>query len=151
MNERCFNHPDKKSLAPCHSCKKYFCEECLTEGREYYYCGDEQCQALKNQEDQRFEGSAKRDTALLQQKWKENGRRFYKKTSKILGIAWVLLTVFLFIMVPSYNLKNPSWLPLISLIVCLKWFVLSWFVRVTVYRHFIWKRRMMLEVQENQP
>ena len=150
MKDKCFNHPDKESLAPCHSCGKYFCEECLTEGREYYYCKDEQCQAFKNQEDQRLEVSAKRGTALLQQKWKEKGRRFYRKIFKILGIAWVLLTAILFIMVPSYNLKNPSWVPLISLLVCLKWFLLSWFVRITIYRHFIWERRIMREFQENQ-
>jgi len=150
MKQKCFIHTDKNSLAPCHSCGKHYCEECLTEGVEYYYCKKEQCQADKAQEDSRFEVATKMDETLLQQKWKENGIRFYKKTFMILAVVWVLLTIVLLIAVPSYNLKNPSWLPLLSLVVCLKWFVLSWFVRVTVYRHFIWERRIMRGIQRNR-
>ena len=150
MKQKCFIHTDKNSLAPCHSCGKHYCEECLTEGVEYYYCKKEQCQADKAREDSRFEVATKMDETLLQQKWKENGIRFYKKTFMILAVVWVLLTIVLLIAVPSYNLKNPSWLPLLSLVVCLKWFVLSWFVRVTVYRHFIWERRIMRGIQRNR-
>ena len=147
MKEKCYIHPDRNALAPCHACGKYYCEECLIEGKEYYYCQKEECQADKAQESNRFEVAAKRNETLLQQKWKENSIRFYKKTSIILAVAWVFLTIFLFIAVPSYSLKNPFWLPVLSLVVCLKWFVLCWLIRATVYRYFFWERRMMREFQ----
>lgn len=104
-----------------------------------------QCQALKNQEDDAFEASEKRDTVLLQQKWKENGSRFYKKISKVLGIAWVLLTAFLFAMPRPYNVSHVLLFPLLSFVICLKLFLLSWFVRLIIYKP-IWKREMTLEL-----
>jgi len=33
MKEKCFNHPDKKAISYCHSCGKYFCEDCLSIGK----------------------------------------------------------------------------------------------------------------------
>ena len=148
MKEKCVKHPDRKSLAPCHSCKKYYCEDCLTVGSEYYYCKDEQCQVLKKQEDNRFKVSEEVNTNLLQQKWKENGRKFYKKIFKILGISWIFLSVFLFIAL-SYNFKKPYLSPILSLIICLKCFVWVWFIRTVFYKHLIWEKRVMREVQEN--
>lgn len=41
---KCFNHSDKEALNVCHSCGRSFCEDCLTEGLEYYYCKDVACQ-----------------------------------------------------------------------------------------------------------
>lgn len=46
----CFNHPAKKALSKCHGCGNYFCEECLDEGLEYYYCRRPECQSLRLQE-----------------------------------------------------------------------------------------------------
>lgn len=46
----CFNHPDKKALSKCHGCGKDYCEECLDEGLEYYYCKRPECQSLLLQE-----------------------------------------------------------------------------------------------------
>lgn len=46
----CFNHPDKKALSVCHGCGRYYCEECLHEGIEYYYCRGPECQSLLKQE-----------------------------------------------------------------------------------------------------
>jgi len=43
MEIKCKNHPDKKSFNFCHSCGKYFCEDCLNEGMEYYYCNEPVC------------------------------------------------------------------------------------------------------------
>ena len=44
-NEKtCFKHPGSKASSFCHSCGKYYCEECLTEGPEYWYCKDIECQ-----------------------------------------------------------------------------------------------------------
>ena len=48
--ENCFNHPHEKALSVCHGCGKYFCESCLDEGEEFYYCKDPSCQALLKQE-----------------------------------------------------------------------------------------------------
>lgn len=44
MIQHCVNHPEKEALSFCHSCGKYFCNECLVEGNEYYYCNSEKCQ-----------------------------------------------------------------------------------------------------------
>ncbi len=43
MKNYCINHPNKKALSFCHICKNYYCEECLIEGKEYYYCHQTQC------------------------------------------------------------------------------------------------------------
>jgi len=43
MEHYCKNHPNKKALSLCHSCGEYFCSDCLTEGKEYYYCKNNEC------------------------------------------------------------------------------------------------------------
>ncbi|MFZ3091822.1 MAG: hypothetical protein WA240_14535 [Nitrospirota bacterium] len=55
MKEKCSNHPNKNSLSFCHSCGKYFCEDCLNEGEEYYYCKEEKCQLLLKKEKLRLQ------------------------------------------------------------------------------------------------
>ena len=48
--ESCVNHSDKKAFSTCHNCGKYFCEQCLKEGKEFYYCLSPICQQiLKNE------------------------------------------------------------------------------------------------------
>jgi hypothetical protein len=42
----CVNHPYKKAFSICHSCGKDYCEACLDEGKEYYYCKNPECQKL---------------------------------------------------------------------------------------------------------
>lgn len=44
--KECVNHPGREALSICHSCGESFCEECLTEGNEYYYCAKPECQAM---------------------------------------------------------------------------------------------------------
>jgi hypothetical protein len=46
----CFNHPDKKALSICHGCGKKYCELCLDEGKEYYYCKNPECHKLLEKE-----------------------------------------------------------------------------------------------------
>jgi hypothetical protein len=46
----CINHPDKEALSICRVCGKDFCESCLDEGKEYYYCKNPECQELLNKE-----------------------------------------------------------------------------------------------------
>ena len=48
--EHCLNHPDRKALSICHACGKYFCEFCLSEGKEFYYCQNPSCQELLKKE-----------------------------------------------------------------------------------------------------
>lgn len=48
--EYCVNHPDKKALSHCHGCGKPYCESCLDEGEEYYYCRRPDCQRLMRKE-----------------------------------------------------------------------------------------------------
>jgi len=42
----CYNHPDKKAFSICHGCGKDYCESCLDEGKEFYYCKNPECQKL---------------------------------------------------------------------------------------------------------
>ncbi len=44
--ENCVNHPNKKALSACHGCGKHYCESCLDEGKEFYYCKNSECQEL---------------------------------------------------------------------------------------------------------
>ncbi|MHB8337520.1 MAG: putative signal transducing protein [Ignavibacteriaceae bacterium] len=46
----CFNHPDKKAFSICHSCGKNYCESCLDEGKEFYYCRNPECHILFKEE-----------------------------------------------------------------------------------------------------
>lgn len=46
----CVNHPDKKAVSVCHHCGKDYCGECLTEGREYYYCFSPECREALEKE-----------------------------------------------------------------------------------------------------
>jgi hypothetical protein len=46
----CINHPDKKAFSICHGCGKDYCEFCLDEGKEYYYCKNRECQKLLKKE-----------------------------------------------------------------------------------------------------
>lgn len=48
--ETCYNHPAKDALSFCHNCKTYYCEECLTEGKEFYYCKKPECQKMLQKE-----------------------------------------------------------------------------------------------------
>ena len=46
----CYNHSDRKAFSLCHGCGKDYCEECLDEGTEYYYCKNPECQKLLKDE-----------------------------------------------------------------------------------------------------
>lgn len=46
----CTNHPDRKALSVCHGCAKPYCEDCLDEGKEFYYCRKPACQGLMKKE-----------------------------------------------------------------------------------------------------
>lgn len=146
MKEKCFNHPNKEAISFCHSCEKYFCADCLSIGRAYYYCKDEKCQLLLNEENERFQETDDKINFVEDQRWKEDSKRFYKKTFKILSILWVLLTLFLF-MVTSYKEKI-YYLPIISFIVCAKWLIIIYLLRITIYKHFFWKRKLSEELSK---
>ncbi len=40
----CTNHIDKTAYSICNNCKEEFCEDCLDEGKDFYYCKKEECQ-----------------------------------------------------------------------------------------------------------
>lgn len=50
MKKNCKIHPEKTALNFCHICGEYFCDACLSEGIEYYYCQREPCQQFYLQE-----------------------------------------------------------------------------------------------------
>jgi transposase-like protein len=43
--EPCYNHHRVKAVSTCHHCGLAYCEECLTEGADWYYCNAPECQA----------------------------------------------------------------------------------------------------------
>ena len=63
MGNKCSNHPDRESIAPCHSCGKHFCKDCLIEGKEYFYCKEDKCQAFLKKENSLFEVTGGERTA----------------------------------------------------------------------------------------
>ena len=46
----CKNHPGRKAFSICHNCGEHYCEDCLSEGQEYYYCKKNECQAALKKE-----------------------------------------------------------------------------------------------------
>ena len=50
MVEYCKNHPTKKAISFCHSCKQHYCEDCLEEGVEYWFCKSINCLESKLKE-----------------------------------------------------------------------------------------------------
>ncbi len=50
MREKCTNHPDTEAFNLCHSCNRYYCKECLTEGTTYYYCSSPECRLALQRE-----------------------------------------------------------------------------------------------------
>ena len=50
MGHSCFTHPTRQALSFCHSCGRYFCSDCLVEGKDFYYCMDETCRGGLRQE-----------------------------------------------------------------------------------------------------
>ncbi len=62
----CVNHPNRRTFSICHSCGKDYCEQCLNEGKEYYYCESEICQVeLKKELELHETGTIKKT-----KKWK---------------------------------------------------------------------------------
>src|SRR5690554_6928537 len=51
MNNFCTNHPQKQAISFCHNCGNYYCKDCLNEGKEYYYCNNEDCYKKYIEED----------------------------------------------------------------------------------------------------
>lgn len=69
MVQHCVNHPEKEALSFCHSCGKYFCGYCLTEGKEYYYCNSEICQAEFKKEIENSISSPNKSTKKWRYGW----------------------------------------------------------------------------------
>jgi hypothetical protein len=46
----CTNHPGKTAYSICNNCKEDFCEDCLDEGKDFYYCQKEECQQKLKEE-----------------------------------------------------------------------------------------------------
>jgi hypothetical protein len=150
MTESCSNHPNKKSLSICHSCGRPFCQDCLVLGNEFYYCKEEQCQVLLRQENSRFEKTEEAIAEFSIQRWRESSRRFYGIAGLILCIAWILLTVFLLLTVSPDKKQSPYWLPVLSFIACARWFIIVWLIRVTIYKHLFWKRKIAKDFAEGR-
>ena len=46
----CVNHNSKKAFSICHGCGKDYCDSCLDEGIEFYYCKNPECQKILREE-----------------------------------------------------------------------------------------------------
>ena len=42
---KCYNHPERIAYSICSNCGRYYCEECLLEGTDYYYCKSSECRS----------------------------------------------------------------------------------------------------------
>jgi len=49
-NKTCSKHANSAALSHCHSCKKLFCNACLTEGLHFYYCSSPRCRSALKKE-----------------------------------------------------------------------------------------------------
>ncbi len=146
MKDKCSTHPDEDAMSICHSCGKYFCANCLSTGREYYYCKNEKCQLLFSDEVKQYQLDDDRNVTNSDQRWKQESKRFYKNTIRALFVLWILLTVILFItLAPEYH-EGSLWAPLISFCVCGKWFIIIYLIRTIIYKHFFWKKRLLKEL-----
>lgn len=123
MSKRCFNHPEKQALSLCHSCKKYYCEDCLTAGNKYYYCKNNKCQSLLNEEKARInqEKSARINDLKI------SNKIFFKRVFSFLIIAWLLISIFLYATLERMEIY---YFPIFSLIICLQWFIIIWIARL---------------------
>ncbi len=146
MKEKCFNHPDKDSISYCKSCAKYFCKDCLSVGKEYYYCNDEKCQLIFNDEASQCQLIDDNVVSISNQRWKEESNKFYKKTIKVLSVLWIILTLFLIIVISPEYYNKIYLLPIMSLVICTKWFIIIYFIRITIYKHFFWERKLSEEL-----
>jgi hypothetical protein len=48
--ENCVNHTEREAYSVCHNCGKHYCQDCLTEGGEYYFCKNPDCVLAKQNE-----------------------------------------------------------------------------------------------------
>ena len=102
---QCKNHSDREALSLCHSCKEYYCRECLDEGVEDYFCFKDSCQQTKMNE---LEGIRSKQNIIDKNKneVKENRKSSLKSylaivpgiiIGNLLGMATFLLLIGYFI------------------------------------------------------
>jgi uncharacterized protein YbaR (Trm112 family) len=53
--KKCKNHPEVEALSICHVCGNDYCDLCLDEGKEYYFCKKAECHKLFEDESEKFE------------------------------------------------------------------------------------------------
>ena len=123
MSERCIEHPEKPALNFCHSCKQYFCEECLIAGDEFYYCNKNKCQSMLNEE----KINTNQEKSEITETLRLRNKIFYKRVFIFLAIAWIIVSLFL---CASLRPMALYYYPVLSLIVCLKWLVIIWISRL---------------------
>jgi hypothetical protein len=122
-SRNCANHEGRKAVGVCRSCGKYFCEECLTERGDYYYCKSNKCQSVIKNELAR-DIQEKIDTEVIEQKQrKKDIKSFLKALSVLFFIVWVLYFLYLIIdsMYAEYRM-NIVLTAMLALVGCLKWF-----------------------------
>lgn len=94
MEHYCENHYDLTASDRCRSCGKHFCKDCLSEGTEYSYCANTQCQARMI-----------KDEALIEERnrhveghFEQIAKTFDVKVFRILLVVWLIVTpIFIFI------------------------------------------------------
>jgi hypothetical protein len=79
----CFTHPTRQALSFCHSCRRYFCSDCLVESEEFYYCKDETCQNELHQEKVRISSGPSEQAGKVS---------FFKRVAKLRTWIWPHIT-----------------------------------------------------------
>ena len=70
----CLNHPNVATILTCHVCGKYYCFNCLTEGKLYYYCSNKECQ--ESAQEDMLEQTGSRCDSVMDEK------EYYSKTDE---------------------------------------------------------------------
>ena len=119
MKEKCSNHSDKTAVSFCHACGKYFCDSCLMQGKEFYYCYNQNCQESKIKAGNIVSKDIIENMPLLSTNAKASFFKgsFLKHTLLFLCISFPIY-LFVSVGIADIRFKSSGILPLLAFFVC---------------------------------
>lgn len=114
MKEKCANHSDKTAVSFCHACGKHFCDSCLMQGKEFYYCYNQNCQESKIRAENIVSKDIKENVPLLSTNAKGS---FFKHTLLFLSISFPIY-LFASAIIADIRLKTWGILSLLAFFAC---------------------------------
>jgi len=149
MNPKCVNHPDRESIAPCHSCGQNFCADCLNVGLEFYFCNQGDCRKYFESESQKIKAFDEKKQNFIRQKWEESSQYFYKERfPKLSLIIWIGMMIFSWLCDPSDATRGIFMTPLFGVAASVPFLMLIWVIRITLYKFYVygkWKKEFKRE------